>query len=635
MVETSRVFARIVANIDSSWLEKLGGDMCRRVYLNPRWERNRAEVVATEQVSLFGLVIIPERKTSYGKINPEEAAAIFIQSAIINGDVKKPFDFMEHNRRLVEEVRDIENRFRRRDLLIDEQAVIDFYQKRLPQIYDIRTLARFLKQKGDDRFLRMSKEALLRYRPKDIELSQYPDRLNVDRHIFECSYSFAPGEEDDGVTVKVPVDLAPSVRPETIDWMVPGLYAEKIETLVRGLPKKYRKRLVPIKNSVDVVVREMPKAQTALVSALGEFIFKRFGVDIPASAWSNEALPDYLRMRVSLTTPDGREIRSGRDAAILQADAGGIRASDDFEAARKKWEKDGIIDWNFGDLPEFVRNSDKNEAAWIAYPALQEAEGAAKHVNLRLFRGQEEALAAHVKGVAALYSLHFSKDLKFLKRQLTLPAESVFMADYFGGSKNLVRQMYDAVLHELFGKNIRTENAFFLHAESAARKILSTGLELRDKVIPVLTSYHEARDGISGLLQMKPKESPVVRLLQSLVEELARLVPDTFVTLYDRERLTHLVRYIRAAYIRAQRASVDFEKDQSKSCELIKFTDGLTTLIRDLSPSVTNEKRKAIEEYFWMIEEYKVSLFAQELKTAIPISPKRLGRKLKEIERMV
>jgi ATP-dependent helicase HrpA len=340
-------------------------------------------------------------------------------------------------------------------------------------------------------------------------------------------------------------------------------------------------------------------------------------------------------MRVSLTTPDGREIRSGRDAAILQADAGGIRASDDFEAARKKWEKDGIIDWNFGDLPEFVRNSDKNEAAWIAYPALQEAEGAAKHVNLRLFRGQEEALAAHVKGVAALYSLHFSKDLKFLKRQLTLPAESVFMADYFGGSKNLVRQMYDAVLHELFGKNIRTENAFFLHAESAARKILSTGLELRDKVIPVLTSYHEARDGISGLLQMKPKESPVVRLLQSLVEELARLVPDTFVTLYDRERLTHLVRYIRAAYIRAQRASVDFEKDQSKSCELIKFTDGLTTLIRDLSPSVTNEKRKAIEEYFWMIEEYKVSLFAQELKTAIPISPKRLGRKLKEIERMV
>jgi ATP-dependent helicase HrpA len=634
MVETSRVFARTAANIDSNWLEDLGGDLCRRVYLNPHWERNRGEVIASEQISLFGLIIIPERKKAYGKVNPEEASAIFIRCALVNGDVKKPFAFMEYNRQLVEEIKDIENRFRRRDLLIDEQEMIDFYQKRLPQIYDIRTLATYLKQRGDDRFLRMTKEALLQYHPNHIELGKYPDRLDLDRHTLECSYCFNPGKEDDGITVKVPVDIAPSVPPEAIDWVVPGFYAEKIETLIRGLPKPYRKRLVPIKNSVDVIVREMPKTQTALVSALGDFIFRRFGVDIPAAAWSNEALPDYLKMRVSITAPDGKELRGGRNATILQQGAGSFQVSDEFEAARKKWEKEGITCWNFGDLPDFVRDSGNNEAAWVAYPALQNT-GSAKHVNLRLFRRQEEALATHMKGVATLYSLHFSKDFKFLKRQLALPADKALLAECFGGAKNLVKQMYNVVLHELFGRNIRTENAFYLHAEDVAPKILSTGLELRDKVIPVLMSTHDARGEIFRLLQVKRKESKVTHLLESLIEELGRLVPETFITLYDKERLTHLVRYVKAVAVRAQRASVDFEKEQSKSFELKRFKDGLDAMLKDLSPSVSDEKRNAIEEYFWMVEEYKVSVFAQELKTAIPISPKRLEQKLKQIERMV
>jgi ATP-dependent helicase HrpA len=634
MVETSRVFARTAANIDSNWLEDLGWDLCRRVYLNPHWERNRGEVVASEQVSLFGLIIIPERKKAYGKVNPEEATAIFIQCALVNGDVKKPFAFMEYNRQLVEEIKDIENRFRRRDLLIDEQGMIDFYQKRLPQIYDIRTLAKYLKQKGDDRFLRMTKEALLQYHPNDVELSKYPDRLDLDHHTLECSYCFDPGREKDGVTVKVPVDIAPSVSPETIDWVVPGFYAEKIETLIRGLPKPYRKKLVPIKNNVDVIVREMPKTQTALVSALGDFIFRRFGVDIPAAAWSNEALPDHLKMRVSITAPDGKEIRAGRNAAILQQGAASFQASDEFEAARKKWEKEGITCWDFGDLPDFVRASGNNETAWVAYPALQNTSSA-KYVNLRLLRRQEEALAVHIKGVATLYSLHFSKDFKFLKRQLTLPAGKAFMTDYAGGAKSLVKQMHDVVLHELFARNIRTESAFYLHAESAAPKILSTGLDLRDKVIPVLTSTHDARGEIYRLLQVKRKESKVAHLLESLIEELGHLVPETFITLYDKERLTHLVRYVKAVTVRAQRASVDFEKEQSKSYELKRFKDGLDAMLRDLSPSVSDEKRKAIEEYFWMVEEYKVSVFAQELKTAIPISPKRLEKKLKQIGRMV
>jgi ATP-dependent helicase HrpA len=635
MMETSRLFARTVANIDSNWLEDLGGDLCRRTYLDPHWEKNRGEVVASEQVSLFGLIIVPARKVSYGKVNPAEASCIFIQSALVNGDVKRPFAFMEYNLKLVDEIKGIENRFRRRDLLVDEHKMFEFYQEKLPGICDLRSLAKYLKRKDNDRFLRMKKETLLQYPPDNAEIGQYPTRLDIERHAFECSYCFDPGKDDDGVTVKVPTTLAQSVSPETIDWLVPGLYPKKIEVLIKGLPKAYRKKLVPVKNTVDIIVRDMPKGQNSLVSALGDFIYRRFGVDIPAAAWSTESLPDYLKMRISITTPEGKELRAGRNAALLRQDVGGRVKSDEFEAARRKWEKKGITRWDFGDLPEFVSDSGHKKAKWVAYPALETDSATHKSVNLCLFRRQVKAIAAHRAGVATLYAIHFAKNLKLLKRQLILPADVRFMADYFGGAKKLVQQMYDRVIEELFGKNIRSEKVFHAHAESAAVKIFPTGQELRDKIIALLTAYHDARSRIHEFQQTNRTNRMAVSFFEELTRELERLVPQTFVAIYDIRRLDHLPRFIQAAAIRARRAVVDFEKDRAKSNEIIKFTDGLNQLLKELTPAVTDEKRQAIEAYFWMVEEYKVSVFAQELKTAIPISAKRLDKKLKEIGRMV
>jgi ATP-dependent helicase HrpA len=633
MVETSRVFARTVANIDNVWLEALGGDLCRRTYLEPHWEKNRGEVVALEQVSLFGLIIEPGRKISYGKVNPSEASEIFIQSALVNGDIKKPFAFMQHNQRLIEDILDIENRFRRRDLLIEEQHIYEFYQERLPGIYDIRSLSKFLKQRKNDRFLRLEKDALLAQNPDDEQLDQYPDRLDIGNNSLECAYCFNPGKDDDGVTLKIPSALAPSVSPESIDWLVPGLYPQKIEALIKGLPKMYRRKLVPVKNTVDVIIHEMPKSRTSLISALGEFIYRRFDLDIPAAAWPEESLPDYLKMRVAITAPDGKELQVGRDPAILRQADGGLEKSDELKAARAKWEKTGITRWDFGDLPESVSDTGKEEGRWIAYPAL-EPSGAGGQVNLRLFRQPEKALTVHLGGVAALYTILFAKDLKFLRRQLTLPADKAFMADYFGGVKNLVNQMIDRIIQDLFRKNIRSQEAFYAHVESVAPKISSTGQELLDGLVPILTAYHDARSQIHKLQQSSRQNSQMVSFFQEQTAELGRLVPKTFISIYDKQRLDHLIRYIQAATIRARRAAVDFEKDHAKSKGVAKFTEGLNQLLNGLSPRASDEKRRVVEEYFWMIEEYKVSVFAQELKTAIPISAKRLEQKLGEIKRM-
>jgi ATP-dependent helicase HrpA len=638
MMETSRLFARTVANIDSEWLEALGGDLCRRTYMDPHWEKNRGEVVATEQVTLFGLIIAAGRKVSYAKVNPDEAASIFVQSALVNGDVKKPLAFMRHNRELIDEIQDMENRFRRRDLLVDEQNMFDFYQKRLPGICNISSLTTYLKRKGSDRFLRMDKNALLQYHPDKDELGQYPNRLDINRHAFECSYCFDPGMDTDGVTVKVPSALSQSIPPETIDWLVPGLYPQKIEALIKGLPKAYRKRLVPVNHTVDIIVHEMPKRPSSLISVLSDFIYRRFGVDIPAAAWATDSLPNHLKMRISITGSDGREVRAGRDPALLRQDTNDRLKSDQFDAVRKKWEVNGITRWEFDALPEFVSESGNKQTNLVAYPALvagSKTNQVNKSVNLRLFRQRGKALAAHREGVTTLYAIHFAKQLKFLKRQLILPANIRPKADYFGGPKRLVQEMYDRVVAELFTRNIRSKKAFYAHADSVAAKILPTGRELVDKIIPILNAYHDARNRIHEIQRANRNTRMAISYFEERGQELEHLVPPTFVAIYDIQRLDHLPRYLQAVAIRARRAAVDFDKDRAKSKEIIRFSEKLNQMLKALCPAVSDEKRQAIESYFWMLEEFKVSVFAQELKTAIPVSAKRLDRKLKEIDRMV
>ena len=452
---------------------------------------------------------------------------------------------------------------------------------------------------------------------------------------FNCAYAFEPGKNNDGLTVNIPATIASSVPSEAVDWLVPGLYPEKIEVLIKGLPKTYRKKLVPVKDTVEIICREMPKTEGSLISALGRFIYRRFAVDIPATVWSDETLPDHLKMRISITAPDGKELRAGRDPSLLHREAAGSPVFDEFEALRGKWERNALTAWDFGDLPEHISETGKVKTKWLAYPALEKDSKMDKRVNLRLFLQRDQARAAHPAGVLALYSIHFAKELKFLKRQLVIPPGQTSLADYFGGARQFEKRLYQQFVQSLFSKDIRSQIEFYTYAEKTGPQILTRGRELLQNMLPVLTAYHETRSQISRLQAGNRVNTKIQALFKELLEGLAHLVPENFVELYNKERFIHLERYIKALLIRAQRAPVDFEKDQAKATEVRKFADGLNRLLKALSPSVTEEKRQAIEDYFWMLEEYKVSVFAQELKTAIPISAKRLQDKLRQIERMV
>jgi ATP-dependent helicase HrpA len=635
MVETSRLFARTTASIDPGWLEDLGRDLCRYTHLNPRWSRKRGQVVASEQVSLFGLIIASQRTVSYGRIDPDEASDIFIRQALIAGDVRRPLPFMQHNRKLVADVRSMEDRIRRRDVLVSEDEMYRFYKDKLEDISDIRSLERFIKKKRSDAFLRLKKEDLLLYEPGPAVLSQFPDRVRLGRNDYPCSYRFEPGTQTDGLTVKVSSDVAPLVPVEEIDWLVPGLLGEKITALIKGLPKKYRKKLVPVTETVESALKEMPKTEEPLITALANFIYTRFGFNIPASDWSIESLPEYLNMRVAITGPGGEVLRAGRDRSILKQDLSNDLHLDQWESARKSWEKTDITRWDFGDLPESIELQIKDAAAWTVYPGLVVDSSNKNRIDLRLFRHRDTALESHIKGVAALYAVYFSKDLRFLKKNLTLPPELDRPASYFGGARKVEQRMYACVVGKLFRKNLRKQDAFLKHATVVAQKIITTGRKHFEQVLPILQTHHECRSAIYQLEDANKANSVFSRFLNMLKDDLSRLVPENFVELYDPQRLLHIPRYLKAAAIRAERAAVNFEKDRIKAGQVGKFTAGLEELLQTLSPVTTQEKKNAVEEFFWMLEEFKVSLFAQELGTAVPVSVNRLEKKLAEVGRMV
>jgi ATP-dependent helicase HrpA len=634
MVETSRLFARTVANIDSNWLEEPGKGLCRYTYLDPHWEKIQGQVVASEQVSLFGLIIVSGRTVSYGRINPEEASDIFIQQALIPGDVEQPLSFLKHNLKLVDEVRNMEDRLRRRDLLVSEEEIFRFYKQRIGGIYNFRSLHKVLEKEGNDRFLRMTRDDLLNYAPAEELLAQFPDRIDLGKNAFACSYRFEPGSQADGITVKIPSTVAPLVPAEAVDWLVPGLYPEKLGALIKGLPKKYRKKLVPVAETVDLIVKQMPQGQGNLITTLGNFIYKHFGLDIPATAWPLNTLPDHLRMRLAITGPNGEELRCSRDKAVLALKAPGDASPHELETARKTWERKNIRRWDFGDLPDHITIRVEKAAKWTVYPGLQVHDQDDKCVNLRLFEHRDEALESHKKGIARLYTIYLARDLKFLKKNLRLGQAQKDASRYFGGVRKLETRLFNRLVDELFYRNIRTQKEFNATLASVSPVILEHGRQVLDLVVPVLEAFQETKSILDNL-EMANKANPIIiQFLTELKEWLSRLVPQNFVELYQPEQMTQLPRYIKALAIRAERACVNLEKDKIKAEEIKIFSDSLDELLKSISISTTDEKKKAIEEFFWWLEELKVSVFAQELKTAIPMSRKRLKKKLEEIKRM-
>jgi ATP-dependent helicase HrpA len=369
-------------------------------------------------------------------------------------------------------------------------------------------------------------------------------------------------------------------------------------------------------------------------------LFDRFHVDIPASCWNEKDLPDHLKMRIALTDDRGREIFSTREKApLIQAlsrSSGRSGQTDGFAAARQKWEKTGLTAWDFGDLPGVIHLSSETNARFPMYPALaREGEKETDQVSLRLFKNQAAATAAHTEGVGQLFCLYFAKDIKFLKKQLNLPAAAEKSAGYFGGKAKMEKEMVRRVIRDLFCKNIRTREEFYDYAQTAMNQLIPKGQALMKAVLPVVSVYAEARSLFYAMETSGGKNPVMAAFIDTLRASLTALVPENFIPLYSADRMPDLVRYVRALMVRAERGRTDMEKDRKKAARLKPFADHLSAMIAALETDTSAEKRAAVEEFYWMIEEFKVSLFAQEIKTAFPVSEKKLNQEAGRISRMI
>ena len=631
MVETSRLFARTVANIESDWLEDIGGRLCRRTYSAPHWEKDRGEVVASEQITLFGLIIVAGRPVSFSRIDPAEAARIFIRSALVEMDVKKPLPFLVHNQALIAKIECIEEKIRRRDLLIDADTMAQFYEKRLPGICDIRTLQHMIREKGSDLFLRMNEEDVLVKSPDSKEIALFPEAVSAGGWRLDCVYHFSPGKPEDGITLKIPVQAIPTLPAASLDWTVPGLLREKIMALLRGLPKEYRKRLQPFSHTCGVILKEMTQ-EGPLPAALGRFIYERFGVDIPDDRWPLEELDDHLKLRYAVMDEKDLELAAGRDISILRQEFVEEKESQVFAKARRTWEKDGLTAWDFGELPRQITLTGRGPSSVVAFPALAATETG---IGIRLFRSEPEANRVHRKGVRALLALRFRDELKHLRKGIVPTGDLKLWAAAYGGVKILENTLVDKVLHDLFEADIRTESDFETHGERVLPQILPRGQAVLRMAGPPLKALYEATELLRSLVAANRGNGPVLSFFAELRDELSRLLPADFLIRFGEDRLIHICRYLRALAIRTERGALHLQKALERGKEIHDLIGWHAEMLRGLPLYASEEKRQALTEFGWMIEEYKVSLFAQELKTAIPVSRKRIEARMGDIQRML
>nr|WP_297460079.1 ATP-dependent RNA helicase HrpA [uncultured Halomonas sp.] len=627
LIETSRLFARQVARIQPEWIEPLAGHLTKRSYSEPHWEMKRAQVVAFEQVTLFGLPIVARRKVHYGPIAPDEAREIFIRRALVEGEYRTRAAFFAHNRELIDEVENLEDRARKRDILIDEETLFDFYDRRLPSdIINGKGFEHWRRQAERDEpdILKLDKATLMAREVGDISEEQYPDELTLNGVRYPLSYHFAPGAEDDGVSMTVPAAMLSQLPRHRLEWLVPGLLREKCIALLKSLPKSVRRQVVPIPDWVDAALDVIAPDDVPLGEALGEFLRIKTGLRLAPDDWRADLLEPHLRMNLKVVDHAGEVLGQGRDLATLER-----RFSAAASAGAQALSESAGVAEALDDLPETpLAESRTTTQAGIrveAYPALTE-QGVGKGAGLavELFDHPAKAHEAHRQGIKRLAMQRLPDQVKALKQLKGLERCALLYTKV--GSK---QQLLDDWVAAVFLHEIATDPL------PRSREALDERLrERRGELIPygesLLSTLHDALEGHLAVTQaLKGNLSLALALVYSdLKAQMQRLVHPGFISEAG-EWLAEYPRYMEAAKIRLEKAPRERMRDQMLMQEIQDFETRLAN--RRQAEARGGREDPRLIEFGWWLEEFRVSLFAQQLGTLMPVSAKRLEKRWAEI----
>ena len=619
IVETSRLYIRTLAGIQPQWIVELGDHLCRRTYHQPHWDFKTQRVRVQERFLLGGLTVL-ERWVDHGQVNPQQATEIFIRDALVGGEVRAGHAFLDHNRKLLQKLEVLRTCRRHHGFQDLDQALNEFYHRHLADVSSVHDLNGIMRERshGDPKFLHATENDLAGGDVMEADPADFPDRISVGKGQATVSYVYAPGEDRDGVTVRLPADLAATLPQGALEWVVPGLREEQVTQLLRSLPKGIRRQLMPLGAKAQVMAAELRPGKEGLNTAVANYLWSRYGIEVPSDCWSESAMPDYLRPRIELLGRDRKVLGSGRDvqdAARQVRRSGESLALESWQREAQRWERFGLRSWNFGDLPERIEMGKVHGLAVFGYPGLLVEDG---EVSVRLLRTQEQSARSTPLGYRCLAEKILEKELGWLQKDLRGLTRWKERYVTLCSSEQLQTSALDHLRSCWSPHQIAvplTQAAFEKFVEKVRVEMSGMASRLIDQVGEIL------RQRTDLLLILQPYEG--------MRGDLDRLVSPDFLRRLSPARLSHLPRFLEAMRIRSDRAAVNPAKDRQKSLLIELYHAALRAIAA--RPITDPLSRRRFADLVWLVEEFKVSCYAQELGTSQPVSSRRLDDKLEEL----
>ncbi|MES2537037.1 MAG: ATP-dependent RNA helicase HrpA [Pseudomonadota bacterium] len=655
LVDTTRLYARCIAQIQPEWLERVGGHLLKKSYGEPRWEKRTAQVSAYERATLYGLVVYSQRRINFGAINPKEAREIFIRDALVGGEFDTRAPFFAHNQKLIREIENLEHKSRRLDVLVDEELIAAFYDQEIPQdIHNGIAFEKWIKDASakNAKLLYLNRDDLMRHEAAGVTTDLFPKVMLVAGVDMGLSYHFEPGTARDGVTLTVPLYSLNQVAAGRCEWLVPGMLKEKVHLLLKSLPQKLRRHCVPLPDYAagfcDRIHARKAFGKGNLLDAIIADVREQTGIATRSTDFKVETLPAHHFMNFKIIDEHGRQLEMGRNLGALQSEFGG-QARESFQRLAEQTvitggeqpsapqrqsgpapqaseakanvvsEYQNLTSWSFGELPELLEIQQGRQTL-TGFPALVDRK---THCDLEVFDDPAEAARIHHIGLRRLFALQLKEQLKYLEKNIPGLQQMGMQFMSLGSQEELRDQIIEAGLERACLQEPLPKNAeeFNTRKEAGKSRLGLLVNEIARLGSQILVEYHALPKKLQGAKAHAAAVADIQSQLQSLVGK--RFIADN-----DYAQLTHFPRYLKAINVRLEKLRADPTRDVRLMAEWAQVAAPWQR--------AQKERKNAdpkMNEFRWLLEELRVSLFAQELRTPMPVSAKRLQKVWESMQR--
>ncbi|WGW01665.1 ATP-dependent RNA helicase HrpA [Vibrio sp. YMD68] len=619
LVETSKLWGRIIAKIQPEWIEPLAGHLIKRSYSEPHWSKKRAAVMADEKVMLYGIAIVPKRMVNYSQIDATVSREIFIRSALVEGEWENKHPFFKQNRKLLEEVEELEHKSRRRDILVDDDELFDFYDQRVgTEVVSGRHFDTWWKKaaKENKELLNFEKEMLFRGDASHVTDLDYPNFWHQGGIKLKLSYQFEPGEDSDGVTVHVPLPILNQIEPAGFDWQIPGLRHELIVSMIKALPKTLRKNFVPAPNYADAFLGRVTAMEMPLLDALEKELRRMTGVEVLRDDWNLNQIPEHLKVTFRAVDHRNRKLKENKDLYALKESLKEKVQETLSKVADDDIEQQGLHTWSFGELPK-VYQQKRGGFEVKAYPALVDTKDS---VEIKLFETEQEQISAMRAGQRRLLLLNVPSPIKYLHSNLPNKSKLGLYFNPYGKVLDLIDDCIACGIDKLIeekGGLVWEPAQFETLKEHIRAELGDTVVDIAKQVETILTTAFNINKKLKGKVDFT-----MAFALSDIKAQVESLIFKGFATECGWKRLPDILRYMKAIEKRMEKLPIDPNKDRLHMLKVESATKDYKELLNKIPKGVAIPDN--VKEVRWMLEELRVSFFAQQLGTPYPVSDKRV-----------